>query len=106
MVKGDETMSHKVKCEECGTEVSNASCRTIEAKKVWLCGVCDGEVEPCRQCGSHDVVYSDHGVDLCQECKDNSTPEQKAWLYEQDYADALESGHPMADHMPLPSNWR
>jgi hypothetical protein len=99
-------MSHKTTCEDCGQEVSYASCRTVGAEKKWLCGVCDGSCEPCRQCGSHDVVYSDHGVDLCKPCKDNSTPEQKAWLYEQDYRDAFESGHPMADHMPLPSNWR
>ena len=94
-----------ITCHECKQEVSNASCRTIEAKKVWLCGVCDEQCDPCQGCGSHDVVYDDYGVTLCAECKKNRTPEQKERLYEQEYSDLLESGNPMADNMPLPTNW-
>lgn len=93
----------KIKCHECKQEVSNANGHTVEGKEVWLCGVCDGDHDPCQGCESHDVVYDDYGVTFCAECKANSTPEQKARLYEQEYADLLESGHPAADHMPLPA---
>lgn len=95
------------RCEECEEQVhENYDIDEMDGFEVIICCVCNGSCEPCQECGSRDVVYSDYGVNLCGPCKKNSTPEQKAWLYRQEYSDALESGHPMADDMPMPSDWR
>jgi len=95
----------KVTCHECEQETRMATGAIIEGQEVWLCGVCNGDHDPCQQCDSIDVVYDDYGVTLCRECKDNQTPQQRVRLYEQEYYDALESGNPIADVMPMPSSW-
>ena len=79
------------RCEDCEQKISIADIMTRDGVDVMVCGVCSGKVDPCQKCDSHDVVFSDFGVDLCGPCKANSSPKQKRWIAEQAYNEALDS---------------